>query len=370
MVFKPIHHPFAKNPPASQNASPLAPRPFAPRQPVAEASPGTTPPSLAQRTATFTIYPASQEAGLARKVRSGDVVIQAKWVKGPGPLLKWDIPRGGLTWWFNQEDQTMARTPASVDTLSSEEAQKLEWKPHKQWQAEWLDTFDPDAGVAPKFTYQELLSKGKIRWEELTKMGAGVLDPETQAARDWFFENYYSTRARKDDEDTSVGSLYNASPKSHKYQTAKQRGEYTARYNVEEGNMALANTYALGGGGETYYNPKTRKEERMSASEILFQQWRMAAKVQGKKQPLLKKKEETVAGDALLMVKLIRATLEVPRTDDVTFSPGDDGFFAMLATPNVTAAIFLIRDHGVELGIKTITSIVVKKNIHIEVHFG
>jgi hypothetical protein len=42
----------------------------------------------------------------------------------------------------------------------------------------------------------------------------------------------------------------------------------------------------------------------------------------------------------------------------------------MLAIPNVTAAIYLIQDHGRELGIRTITKIVVRKNSHIEVHFG
>jgi hypothetical protein len=268
----------------------------------------------------------------------------------------------------------MARTPDSVTVLSQEEARKLTWKPHKHWQAEWLSSFDPDPEEGPVPKFAELKSKGEERWKKLAA-AERRLDPDSQAARDWFFENYYTTTSS---DGVNVASNYNALPETYtpkgkvrpqSYSTARQKGEYTAAHATGKGVMIPNQTYALGGGGETYYNPKTQKEERMPPSEILFQQWRMAAKKQGQERPKLKVKEETVAGDAWKMIKEIRRAAETG-PGDVTFTQEQDAFYAMLAIPNVTACIYLIQDHGRELEIRTITKIVVRKNSHIEVHFG
>ncbi|MBX7224309.1 MAG: DUF4157 domain-containing protein, partial [Blastocatellia bacterium] len=295
-------------------------------------------------------------------------VLQAKWVKGPGPLLQWEPAENGYLWWYNQEDGTMAYTLASGPPMDSELAQSITWKPHKIWQMDALSGMDPDSGVPPKLSFPQLVEKGSIRWQELSKMGAGFLDETTQSARDWYFQEYYTTTTKTEDGSTDIASNYNARPKS--YDTKRQKGEYTGRMATQSGVMALANTYALGGTGEFYYNPGSGKAERMPGSEILYQQWRKAAHEQGQGQPQLRMKEETVAGDGLPMLKAIRTGLEIPPRTDAMFEPGSPGFLAMLAVPNVTAAIFLIRDHGKELGINTITQIDLLKNSHIRIHFG
>lgn len=293
-------------------------------------------------------------------------VVQAKWVPGRAPFLMWTPAIDGYTWWFNQDDRTMAYTPESVRDLSPEEAEKLTWRPHKEWQIEALENIDPDAQKPATFKFEELVAKGKSRWLELEKAmlsGGGVLDPPTQAARDWFFREYYTTTtSQKGGGQFDVASNYNARPKS--YETKRAKGEYTGTLSFGEGNMRLDQTYALGGPGEVYYNPKTGNAERMPPSEVLFQQWRGAAG--GQRAPRLRVKEESVAGDGWKMLKVIRQGLK----EDLVLKPGDDRFLAMLAVPNVTAAIFLIRDHGIELGISTIAQIVVQKNSHILIYFG
>lgn len=133
------------------------------------------------------------------------------------------------------------------------------------------------------------------------------------------------------------------------------------------GNMRPDQTYALGGPGETYYNPESGNAERMPASEILFEQWRIASQRQQQKRPELCVKEETMAGDSLPMLKVIRAAIGKPA---VRAFPGQESFFALLAIPNATAAIFLIRDHADELGIRTITKIELQSNSRMLINFG
>jgi hypothetical protein len=305
------------------------------------------------------------------RTRSSGDVVQARWVPGSEPFLKWEPAIQGYTWWFNQKSRDMAYTLASVTDLTMEQAQSLTWRPHREWQMDALEGVDPDQGASEPFTYEGLIGKGKKRWEELAKImhdGGGSLHPETQSARDWFFNEYY--RWSSDDRGsglTSVATNYNARPDS--YSTKRAKGEYTGDFNLEAGNMRLDQTYALGGPGEMYYNPRSGNAERMPASEVLFQQWRKVAREQQRAIPRLRVKEESVAGDGWKMVREIRKANNV-LNKDATFEPGDQGFFAMLAVPNVTAAIFLIRDHGQELGIRTITKIDVQKTGHIRIYFG
>ena len=289
----------------------------------------------------------------------------------------------------------MAYTEASVEGLSRQLAETLRWRPHKEWQKEALAQIDPDSDrIVPSSDFDDMKSKGVARWkamETAVKERGGELDPTTQDARDWFFNNYYDTPAGKPgEEEDSKGRMmpskrpiwdmksnYNARPASYSGKTA--RGEYTTTVDFETGKIIPNQTYALGGPGETYYNPKTGKAERMPTSEILFQQWQMAAGGKGKGMPRLAVKEETVAGDGVPMINAIRTKLDttnrIKKTDqrDIDFLPSgplEDCFYAMLAVPNVTASLYLISDHGKDLQISTITMIRVSYRKHITVYFG
>jgi hypothetical protein len=303
-------------------------------------------------------------------------VLQARWVPGGGPYLRWDIPTDGYTWWFNQDTRDMAYTPAKESDLTAEEALGLRWRPHKAWQMEALERIgDPDdQPQAPIPAYTAMVAKGKQRWEELEKhmhSGGGQLDATTQAARDWFFQEYYTTPPGSGESTTDVKSNYNARPRS--WDRFKAKGEYTGTLNLGEGHMRLDQTFALGGPGEMYYNPRTGNAEQKAIRE---QRAPLARK------PELRFKEEAVAGDGQSMVQAIllnnpglpaeeRFRMSDRRFTPVRFRPGEDPFFAMLAVPNVTAAIFLIRDHGQKLGIGTITQITIGENKgHIKIYFG
>lgn len=311
--------------------------------------------------------------GPAARPHAAGRVLQARWV-GEGRYLKW-VPVQGHAWWFDQRshDSSMAQSDASVEALDDEAAGKLVWKPHKVWQKEALEEINPDAGPAPDTRYASLVDKGRKRWSELTgsKKHVRSIDPTTQAARDWFFKEYYDTHIKPSDHvPTEIVSNYNARPKSYDTKNYRQKGEYTTAADTAYGVMVPNQTYALGGPGEVYYNPGTGNAERMPPSEILFQQWRLLAQAQAVQEPKLKHKEETVAGDGVSMLWEIRKHNQVDRGKDVEFLPGSEGFLAMLAVPNVTAAIYLIQDHGKELGIDTITKIFVGKAGHIAIYFG
>jgi hypothetical protein len=297
-------------------------------------------------------------------------VLQALWAE-TGRFLRWDPAEENGTWWFDRTSRLMAFSPPARE-LSEMQAAELTWKPHKTWQKEALEHIDPDEVLPVRVTFEELLEKGAARWKDLLA-AEGRIDPTTQQARDWFFEQYYDTRYL-DARDTPLGeregieSNYNARPDSYRQKVRK--GEYQNAMRTGEGSIVSSQTYALGGPGEVYYNPGTGRAERMPPSEIYYQQWKLVAAQQNQHNPVLKVKRESVAGDALPMLRTIRTGAEVPRGQDATFLPGSRGFLAMLAIPNVTASVFLIKDHGRELGVSTITKIVLTRSSHLEVHFG
>ncbi|KAI9453495.1 hypothetical protein F5148DRAFT_1289061 [Russula earlei] len=225
---------------------------------------------------------------------TGQPVIQAKWDDAGPDYLKWTPPTAsGHTWWYRRLDAAMAYTEAGEEGLSRQVAERLRWRSHKEWQIDALAQINPDSGhEAPSSNIDDMVTKGKKRWDDMhaaVKERGGQLDPTTQEARDWFFENYYKTTGKQGEEDDVKGaemaaekkpvwdmaSNYNARPASYDRNVAK--GEYTTTVDFEQGRMIPNQTYALGGPGETYYNPKSGNAERMPTSEILFQQWKIAA---------------------------------------------------------------------------------------------
>jgi hypothetical protein len=109
----------------------------------------------------------------------------------------------------------------------------------------------------------------------------------------------------------------------------------------------------------------------MSNSEILFQQWKLAAEKSTKSVSKLRQVIRShVSGTGLPMLTVIQNMLfgDKPK-EDVTLKPPDEYFMALLAMPNVVSSIWLIRDHGDELGAREIVSITILKAKTLKINF-
>jgi hypothetical protein len=81
-----------------------------------------------------------------------------------------------------------------------------------------------------------------------------------------------------------------------------------------------------------------------------------------------------IAGDAIEVVKNVKEWLtkkgnNYNPTKDITFDSTHPVFYALLAAANCQAAIFLIIDHGDDLGIKNIKEINLMAGESIEIKF-
>lgn len=326
--------------------------------------------------------PAPRAGGMT-KAPSGQHAVQRAWNQIAESMLEWDSPMGGLIWSFNQETRAMAFKLAKEESHYAPEVLNEQgvWRPYGEWQRMgWGIEGAPETPTAmvKKGDYQRSLESyvqtGTRRWEELQKAmqnGGGSLDRETQAARDWFFNEHYKTDRKPGDYDgdSQIESNYKFRPQSIEGMSGK--GSYINRFEPAEGHIVADSNYALKS-GEDYYNPRSGKAEGMSNSEILFQQWRLAAKESTKEVSKLRRVTRShVSGTGLPMLTVIQNLLfgEGPKVD-ITLRPLDKYFLALLAIPNVVSSIWLLRDHGAELGIHTIASITIRKNKTLEINFS
>lgn len=140
----------------------------------------------------------------------------------------------------------------------------------------------------------------------------------------------------------------------HLRQQKQPHGSYTGTVNLGTGTLVASGSY--------------RDRDSLNQNEIIFQLWREAHALHGldfyddrQFKPLLQVVRHNVVNEQL------RPLFDV--LGEGTFLPGQVGFDALLATPNVGAVLFVIKDRGKELGIKGIGKIVIAKGsatIHLE----
>lgn len=302
---------------------------------------------------------------LALAATLNDGVVQPKWVEAKGGILKWDKLMTGLQWFYDPESEEMW-------------FEREKGKPHREDEPElegarlrygqWLEL-----GWGTKTEkYNEMVKTGRSRWERLQKSikdkTAGSIPDESKKARDLFFANRYKTTVPSGEDDDLETDV-----RSELKDRIGERGVYNNTLRLQEGAFVAQHNYAATGNQETYFDPVTKKPEKISNSEILYQQWRHAAKLRKReKQPLKTLKRSHISGEeGLPMAKALAMAVfgEDFVPEDTTFTPGDEAFYALLALPNVVSALWLVADHGRELGIRNIESITLLKKFSALITF-
>jgi hypothetical protein len=314
-------------------------------------------------------------AAAQRKSNTGTIatqrqaVVQCEWIAGSEGVSHWSQQRGGLQWYYRSDGKMsfqIANISAVSQTFLIEHGDQAgTWKPHQQWMAEvdWgPEPVAPQKGEEKKekedgrsgaFDIAE--SDGKRKAANILNRGKGVVHPETQHARNQFFNDYYDTTVPAKDGD--IRSRYKFPSKTSKY-----KGTYQNTFSAG-GELRANENYAESSGREMYYDPVSKTATRMSNSEIICQQYKRLGVEAEPIQSLIRSR---VSGPGLPILKMVRDTLG---KREVVLLPDDRGFHALLTTPNCTAALWLIADHGKELGLQSIESIAITGNASLVVKF-
>jgi hypothetical protein len=311
--------------------------------------------------------PAERPRSVTRPDAAG--VVQREWLPGSKEgESRWSRLRGGLQW-IHRDDGLM--TFEIPDTsLVNEKFIGMHghlsgtWLPHTVWMDKkvsgvewWPEPAGPkkgeekkDDGIDP-FTKTE--SDGRAKFQSILGNARGAVDPQTQAARDNFFSTYYET--------PDVKAGYADSTYRYPSGNSDYKGKYQNTFKGPQINAVY--NYAESEGRETYYDPVKKQLARMSNSEIIYQQFK---KLGVDAEPIGSLLRSRVSGDGLPILHAVRKRLGVKA---VVLRPGDPGFHTLLTTPNCTAALWLVADHGIELGLLGIDSISITDNASIEVTF-
>jgi len=316
-------------------------------------------------------------------------ILQAVWVDDPKtPHYFWDPPVDGVIWYALKESPEMmffrTRAEESAERFGHLEDQV---KPREEWVK--LHGSDPMKREKPTIVSLEQIlmeqAKALEDFEGYAKKGAErygrlkeaprVLPDRTAAARDDFFQKaYLNPQGRRDEDDPNAPVKYvGGLKKEFGGDPHNKKGVYQNEFDLAAGQITADQNY---GGSEQYLNLETGKMEPYSNSEVLYQQWKLAKKLIPDALPRLNMlRRAHISGDGIPIVKAVKVWLfkndrNFISTKDYVCAKGHPCFFALLAAPNCTAAIYLIADHGTEMGIRDITSIVLKAGESIEINFG
>ena len=382
---------------ATLNTHPIAVRKWSP-------SPGKNTPSplqLAQR------VPGQGHGNIKPPVRAlKPNVLQAVWVDDPKQdYYFWTPPVEGVQWFAHKRDPEQMYFEV-LGPKSGEKYGSLAGRENAQRRDRWvrLHGSDPmrraenpapipvdqlrreiEADLRQFEIYQK---KGVERYGRLER-APRALDPRAAEDRDAFYRLRYhhghlGARHYEPGDSVDYMSVFLQQRKSkfeerdmtneEQFRDPPDKGQYKNQFDLASGTIVADQNYSA---AEMYDDRSTGKRETYNNSELLFQQWRQAKRIMG---PSAKAKLEVlrrahVAGDGIPVVKAVRTWLEHQEREydartDFTFPKGHPCFFALLAAANCAAAIFLIADHGIEMGITEIAKIVLKAGNSIEIVFA
>jgi hypothetical protein len=367
------------------------------REPTREEAPARPRPATARapRSAAAIARRANGNAALSRRLARSPAMLARTWEPDDPSISHWVPDLGPLRWWHNSETNLMWYTIVG-ETTEPERKKYTELAGDRKSHLAWLQL---GWGLAPAAAkpkpgapdFGTLVATGKGRSAQAVPAG---LHPKTQEARSAFFQDYYGSShdyGMSGTEKLPIGdrtpvnvvvkSQYKAPP-----QSADERGtgKYNTKVDLLSGTMDSMDAFALQG-GELYHDPQGAPEKawggpgaqvaRMSTSEILYQQWMVVKRAAEADHPDLQVNplahlvSSHVAGDALKPLKMILAHERETVQDKATWKNGEDGFYALLALPNCTAAVYLVRDHGTELRISGIEAIHVTAGKSIVISF-
>lgn len=115
---------------------------------------------------------------------------------------------------------------------------------------------------------------------------------------------------------------------------------------------------------------RSTEPNEIAGSEILLGQYRLMARIKGlhATPPLKRLIRYNVTGPSgKPIVEYIHGSSDQLMSTK-EFTPSNDEFFALLGTENLTSAVFLVRQHGLELGIAGIEKLTLAGNV-VVVHF-
>jgi hypothetical protein len=222
--------------------------------------------------------------------------------------------------------------------------------------------------------FESFSKKGDERYGRL-KHARGELPKETAEARDDFFEKNYVNKqfGRRDEDDPNAPVNYKAVLKGQSWDNPlEKRGLYVNEFDLARGRITADQNY---GGKEEYFDPKTGKAEPYNNSEVIYQQWKQAKKlIPEARERLQVLRRAHVSGDGIPVVKAVKVWLqkndpEFSSDKNYVFGQGHPCFYALLAAANCAAAIYLIADHGTELGIHGISTLILEAGESIEIKF-
>ncbi len=327
-----------------------------------------------------------------KKKEQGDPVLQAVWVDDPDSrYFFWDPLVDGVQWFSDKEDPDKmffkARNKESIEKYGHLEGIG-NMRPRQEWVK--LHGKDPMKKENPVpisidelrmeqkknlVAFEDFFGKGVERYERL-KSAPGRLSKETEEDRELFFKSKYINRqfGQRDDDDPSAPVNYKAVMGNEQlWRDPPKKGLYVNEIDLAAGKITADQNY---GAGEEYDDRTTKKKERFNNSEVFYQQWKEAQKVikgeVSKDLNILRRAH--VSGDGIPVVKAVKAWLfqnipEYSENKDIMFTKKDKCFFALLAAANCAAAIFLIADHGREMGIAGIATITLCAGESIEIVF-
>jgi hypothetical protein len=322
---------------------------------------------------------------------AGPAILQAVWVDDPeSPTYFWDPPVDGVVWFALKESPQLM----FFRTRAEESAKRYgHLEGHVKPREEWVKLHGSDpmkrkaATVVAISQIQEEQEKALADFEGYAKKGherygrlrhaPGALPEKTAKAREEFFHKAYASEelgARDRDKENPYAPVdYKSALKKELGGDANKKGLYQSEYDLAAGQITAHQNY---GGGEQYLNPETGKLEPYNNSEVIYQQWKIAKKEIPKALSQLNVlRRAHIAGDAIPVVKSVKTWLykndkNFISTKDYECRNGHPCFFALLAAANCSAAIYLIADHGREIGIRDITSIILKAGESIEINFA
>lgn len=316
----------------------------------------------------------------------GDKVAQREWdgdesskirnwtpVRAPG--LNWRWINADRMMYFELENRDPARDTPLLQRLREFEGQR---NSYQQWLEMWpkltqemsetaVRGIKSGDGAGDPDAFRGYVAEG-LRKYDLLKSGVRSLPQiEKEARAKAFSEKYRSNYTGRvptpDDGSRVLKSVAIGSPYDLKGGANANEGQYVTRVDRQEGTLVADQSYAWRKGDEGAGEP-------FNTSEVLYQQWRTVGEgakpaASGAASPdqeatLKLFSSAHVAGTGIPVVKAVKAWAlkegrDMRKTLELT--PRDAGFFALLAAANSQAGVFLILDHGKDLGIDDIAEL-------------
>ena len=198
--------------------------------------------------------------------------------------------------------------------------------------------------------YQKLVASGREKYVE----GAGELPKEEAERRRLIFEKQYETTPYEGKLSISSSLVTSHDVQGNEYNNMME----------EDGTFVASSNHHPVLKSEKDVDPRLRTfKPPLSLSEVIFRQLQIKVR-QGRAWNKVLKRSNVVNDETKLVFG------QIGWQSGKVYLPENDEFYALLSTPNGIAGIFLLRDHGKELGIRRIVSIRLKggdgKNMFIQ----